>query len=278
MATQDYIFGDKLPASVETTLKLRSKAAPYKKWRNARRPWMKLQSFSNKGQTMIAGDTSVWGIKERYKKDGSTGLRMPMPSLTSIDVKSVGELGSLRKSTIKFQVFGFHQLRDIQPAFLVPGMSVLATWGWTNKPDDTTTSQKIDVSGEKSHAAVQKKIQEKALQEDYCFDGICGVVSTFDWDKQTSGVSQVIDCTITVESMGVAFLNASCNQPSPKSCGCTCTSEDGKEKTPVGGWVKQALFNVAKAGMDAQSEKQGNGIWKAGGNTVGCFIDLDQDT
>ena len=33
-----------------------------------------------------------------------------------------------------------------------------------------------DKAREKSHAAVQKKIQEKALQEDYCFDGICGVI------------------------------------------------------------------------------------------------------
>tara|TARA_R110000744_G_scaffold129070_2_gene236400 strand:+ start:4311 stop:5150 length:840 start_codon:yes stop_codon:yes gene_type:complete len=279
MAGEKYILGASIDPKVADVMSERGKQSMSSAWRTERRPWMKIHSFSDTGMVDISGDTSNWDIAKRYVKDSSTGLRLPMPSLTSIDVKSTGQMGSLRKTTIKFDVFGFDQLRKVKTAFFVPGMSMYALWGWNKTQAGTPVSSNHDVAaGAKSHVEVHNAIQKLAIKYDYCFDGIAGVISSFDWDKQASGISQVISCTLTVESIGTTQLKANVQQPSAKNCGCKCTSSEDT-KDVVGGWVKQALFNVAQAAMDARVAKAGGevGPWKMQGVIVGCNMDLDQD-
>ena len=279
MAGEKYILGASIDPKVAEVIEDRGKQLMSSKWRTERRPWMKIHSFSDQGMVDISGDTSNWDIAKRYIEDTSTGLRLPMPSLTSIDVKSTGQMGSLRKTTIKFDVFGFDQLRKVKTAFFVPGMSMYALWGWNKTQDGTPVSSNHDVAeGATGHVEVHNAIQKLATKYDYCFDGIAGVISSFDWDKQASGISQVISCTLTVESIGTTQLRADVQQPTAKSCGCKCTSAE-ESKDVVGGWVKQALFNVAQAAMDARSEKAGGevGPWRMQNVIVGCHMDLDQD-
>ena len=281
MAGSSFILGSPIDKNIQTVLDSRAKQPMASKWRTERRPWMKIHSFADKGTVDIAGDDSTWDIEKRYLKDSTTGLVMPMPSLKSIDVKSTGEMGSLRKTTIKFDIFGWDQLRAVKLAFFVPGMSMYALWGWNKTEEGTPISSNHAVdAGCKSHVCVHKNIQELIVKYNYCFDGIVGVISSFDWDKQASGVSQVISCTLTVESIGTTQLKAEANQPSAKSCGCKCTSSEG-DKDAVGGWVKQAIFNIAQAAMDATVDAADDDAlidsWKMNGIVIGCHTDLDQD-
>lgn len=284
MAGEKYILGQNIDADVASKLAVRGRQLMSSKWRTERRPWMKIHSFSDQGMVDISGDTSTWDIASRYAKDSTTGLRLPMPSLKSIDVKSTGQMGSLRKTTIKFDVFGFDQLRKVKTAFFVPGMSMYALWGWNKTPNNATpVSSNHDVAaGAKSHVEVHNAIQKLAKKYDYCFDGVVGVISSFDWDKQASGVSQIISCTLNVESIGTTQLRADVQQPNVKACGCKCTSAEKDKGAVVGGWVKQALFNVAQAGMEARASKGSGddgeiGPWKMKGIICGCHMNLDQD-
>ena len=152
MAGSSFILGDIIDKKIQTVLDNRAKQPMTSKWRTERRPWMKIHSFADQGTVDIAGDDSTWDIEKRYLKDASTGLVMPMPSLKSIDVKSTGEMGSLRKTTIKFDIFGWDQLRAVKLAFFVPGMSMYALWGWNKTEEGTPVSSNHAVdAGCKSH-------------------------------------------------------------------------------------------------------------------------------
>jgi hypothetical protein len=250
-------------------------------WKHEKRPWMRLISnarVDGKEILQIDNNSSMWTRKGMYEED--TGRILARPALEKISISTTGTAGTMRKAEISFKVYSFDQLKRAQLAFFVPGISVIAMWGWTIKQDGTPVNTNIkDIDSCKSMTDVYDKIVTWTEENDGCADAICGVVSDFEWSKAGQGGadSKGFECSITVESPSKAFLEQPIDPPCPKMCGCAEASEDEKDdKETAGGWVKQCLKDQAESEMGQKSMK--GKLWKSpSGVFMGTSISFDSD-
>ena len=257
----------------------RRQAGQAAKWRHEKRPWMRL--FSNarvdgKKQLEIDNNANTWWRGGMYEED--SGRISAMPTLEKIEISTTGTAGTMRKAEITFKVYSYNQLKAAQLAFFVPGISVVAMWGWTIKQDGGPVNTKIkSLDDSKSLREVYSKFNDWIDENDGCVDGICGLVSDFSWSKAGSGGadSQGFDCTITCESPAKGFLEQPADPPSNKICGCAEGSEDEDDKEAAGGWVKQCLKDQAES--ELSQEAMVGKLWKSGNALLGTAIDFDAD-
>lgn len=130
----------------------------------------------------------------------------PMPGLTSVQVQTMGTLGSLRQATISFKVWNMDQLNIIEALYFRLGYSMLLEWGHVQYFNNTGgfVNDKIfgitdPFASNKRKEQVQQEIARKARKTAGNYDGMLGIVSNFNWTFNQSGG---YDCTIRLIGLG----------------------------------------------------------------------------
>jgi len=276
--SNDWFKGTVLDSKVLSYLNTRKNSKQSSTWRHEKRPWMRLISGARVGgkEVMtIDNHSGFWNRSGMYEE--ASGRITARPTIEKISISTTGTAGTMRKAEIEFKVYSYTQLKQAQLAFFIPGISVVALWGWTLKQDGGAVNTKCNVSGQKSMTGVYKKLTEWVSSNDGCSDGLCGLVSDFEWTKATQGGADTkgFDCKITLESPAKGFLEQPADPPSAKHCGCAEGSEDeGDSRETGGGWVKQALKDQAESEMGNMDPGT---LWKSGNIVMGTSVTYDSD-
>ena len=253
----------------------RAKRADSHAWKNERRSWMKMTSNSSSPMT-LNGSSTTWNQAGMYKED-SGGRITAAPTIESIDVKTTGTAGSMRRCTVKFKVHSYEQLKQAQKAFFIPGMSAVVTWGWNMKNDGSPINPDAGVGSKTSLRTITQGIAKWVGKNDGNTDGLGGLISDFNWSKASGGGadSKGFDCSIQLESPSKTYMQGPIQIPSCKGCGCPAQGEDGGAKAS-GGWVKQAIKDQAESEMSVEGAE--GAVWKSSsGAIMGFSIKFDQE-
>lgn len=151
-----------------------------------------------------------------YDKSNLYGFR-PQAGITSFQVATKNDFGTLRTAEIGFKATSIEQLDELEQLFLRPGFSVLLEWGHSiyvtsGKVDDQGKLQKagsgqivkdpkvfIDFFTGKTRKELREQIQQLKKDSCYNYDAIYGIVKNFSWQIQPD---QTYDCTVDVISEG----------------------------------------------------------------------------
>jgi GH24 family phage-related lysozyme (muramidase) len=161
--------------------------------------------------------------------DGAYGLGSteelgyrPMPGLSSVSIETAGRLGSLRFANINFKVWNLTQLNVIEALYFRLGYSMLLEWGHTqfylnpslqstNFLQTATNTYGIDdpFVDNLTISTLQQKIYDKKYQMSGNYDGMVGVVSSFNWSLNQEGG---YDCSVKLIGKGSIIESLRINQ------------------------------------------------------------------
>jgi len=146
----------------------------------------------------------------------------PMPGLSSVQVETVGRLGSLKQATINFKVWNMNQLNVVEALYFRLGYSMLLEWGHTQyfnnstlTPPNGTFTNAANTFGlddpfvGTDKTTVQQRIAKKARESSGNYDGMLGIVSNFTWSFNQEGG---YDCTVKLIGLGSIIDSVRINQ------------------------------------------------------------------
>lgn len=147
------------------------------------------------------GDEGAYGL-------GGTeelGYR-PMPGLTSVQVQTMGTLGSLKQATVSFKVWNIDQLNIIEAIYFRLGYSMLLEWGhvqYIQNNGDFITDRIFGIEDPfrpgRRKEEIQQEISRKVRATSGNYDGMLGIVSNFNWAFNQAGG---YDCTVRILGLG----------------------------------------------------------------------------
>jgi len=161
--------------------------------------------------------------------DGAYGLGgteelgyRPMPGLTSVHIETAGRLGSLRFANINFKVWNLNQLNVMEALYFRLGYTMLLEWGHTQyylNPSRNTTGflQTADqtygindpFAQGNSISTLQQAFYAKKEETSGNYDGMIGVVSSFNWSLNPEGG---YDCMVKLIGKGSIIESLRINQ------------------------------------------------------------------
>ena len=132
---------------------------------------------------------------------------VPMPGITSVNIKTKTAYGSLRGATINFECHSINQLSVLEQLYMRPGYPCLLEWGWLPFIDNEGNQQSQlpylsddgeffsfpDLSwhtlqtGEKQQDAISRRIKEKKKKYNGNYDGLFGIVKNFNYSVRPDG-------------------------------------------------------------------------------------------
>ena len=269
-----YITGRKLPEWLKKEINDRGNAKPSEKWKVSKKPWMTLNSFSSEPMELADYEKRT---KDDFYTKTEEGRLVPQPAINSVEVTTTGTVGSMRKTTVKFTVYSIKQLRQAQRAYFVPGVTAVCQWGWNIQSDGSTITRltEEDITGAKSMYELQQKITKKSESNKGNTEGVCGLISDFNWNYDPN--SKAYTCEITIDSPGKAFVSGDVHVAGAKQHG-GCKQDE--EQDGGGNWMKIALKDIAESNI----ENRGDNVWVTGktsytpkGRGSGFGLELDED-
>ena len=109
-------------------------------------------------QTTNETNTPEFALKNRGGFDGAYDLPsdgfgyVPMPGITSVNIKTKTAYGSLRGATVNFECHNLSQLSILEQLYMRPGYPCLLEWGWLpfidNDEDQQTRMNFLSDDGE----------------------------------------------------------------------------------------------------------------------------------
>lgn len=133
---------------------------------------------------------------------------VPMPGITSVNIKTKTAYGSLRGATVNFECHSIKQLSTLEKLYMRPGYPCLLEWGWLpfidNDGDQIFNMPFLSDDGEffsdpkkgyfKSSSgdvdiqdALQRRIREKKQEFAGNYDGLYGIVKNFNYSVRPDG-------------------------------------------------------------------------------------------
>ena len=148
----------------------------------------------------------------------------PMPGLTSVEIDTIGTLGSLRQANIQFKVWNINQLNVVEALYFRLGYSMILEWGHTQYYQNrgagkqgtfTTNTYGLDLFSSKMRKEeVQQKISKLTYDSSGNYQGMLGIVSNFNWSMNQEGG---YDCTVKLIGLGAVIdslrINSSYKMP-----------------------------------------------------------------
>jgi len=148
----------------------------------------------------------------------------PMPGLTSVEIDTVGTLGSLRQANIQFKVWNINQLNVMEALYFRLGYSMILEWGHTQYYQNkgvgkqgtfVTNTYGLDLFSSKMRKEeVQQKISKLTYDSSGNYQGMLGIVSNFNWSMNQEGG---YDCTVKLIGLGAVIdslrINSSYKMP-----------------------------------------------------------------
>lgn len=144
---------------------------------------------------------------------------VPMPGITSLDIKTKSAYGSLRQAKLSFVVHNLRQLEIMEMLYMRPGYPVIVEWGWAPYIDnngnivgypDSLTSTIDKATGVKDYL-FQDGVDQQAVYSSIIklkkssfgnADAFMGFVSNFGYQARPDGG---FDCFSEIVSMGEAL-------------------------------------------------------------------------
>lgn len=150
------------------------------------------------------GQLEGWGPGDAFGKLYAGNRRnLPRPAIESISVSNKGPLGSVRSATIKGMIYSEKDLDWFEKLYMMPGITLLLEWGWSTFPGNH-----VKINASMKPKEVHEQILQKTLMSnDFwkikegpkatggsiddvgSYDGMLGVITSFNWTNNTSGYS-----------------------------------------------------------------------------------------
>lgn len=202
--------------------------------------WAKLSSGVNVNGSnnlaqeyiLIGGQKGLTGTNtySNYFGEAGKGFR-PMPGITSVQVRSINQFGTLKEATITFNCWDRGQLTDLEKLYMRPGFTALLEWGHSmytkngNAPYDkhVETVTSFFTSGQ-SKEAIYAEIEKLKVQSAHNYDGILGFVKNFSWSFRPDGG---YDCTTTIISIGEIMESLTIDVDTPSVTERNATEAEG---------------------------------------------------
>lgn len=142
---------------------------------------------------------------------------VPMPGITSVQIKTETAYGSLRGATVNFECHNIEQLSVLEKLYMRPGYPCVLEWGWLpfidNKGKIQESMHYISDDGQfftdpsflklKSdhdvQDAIQRHIRQKKEKNNGNYDGLYGIVKNFNYKVREDGG---YSCTTNLISIG----------------------------------------------------------------------------
>jgi hypothetical protein len=151
--------------------------------------------------------------KDSFNRNYRHGIR-PLPGITEVIVQSLSPNGSLRKVTVKFNVWDIKQLDLMEILYMRPGFTICVEWGWSHKlsTGDVQTLpnfgesflEKKQVSLMELYAEAYDEVKKNNGNYDICI----GKIQNYNWNARTDGG---YDCEVTIVTYGEILESLKCN-------------------------------------------------------------------
>ena len=145
--------------------------------------------------------------------------QVPMPGITSLDIKTKSAYGSLRQAKLSFVVHNLKQLEVMEMLYMRPGYPVLVEWGWSpfigNDGEISTEEFSVASVLERTTGKKDPLFSDKLKQQDLYSaiiklkqdtfgnaDAFMGFVTNFGYQARPDGG---FDCYSELVSMGEAI-------------------------------------------------------------------------
>ena len=196
-----------VPESVKIELGKRSTAAGIQ-WAAKRFPWIHVTSMCAQCPTNY---TTLSSLKNGslYESD----YKRPLPAVTQVQVKKLGELGTTRRATISLTAFTDEQVVELQKCYFIPGMGCRVEWGWSQDASGKSAPTPL---GKRDYTDPEAICRINKLTESNThYNGIQGIVSNFSYELTSENVWNCsIEVIAAAEAVGGTKLNDhSCNCP-----------------------------------------------------------------
>jgi hypothetical protein len=169
-----------------------------------------------------------------YPSDFTAYGRSPVPGITSVDIKPIGQQGTVREATIQIICHNLAQFKIIDALYLRLKFSILLEWGHSIYFDNNKqliTNPFLDeannyfINEGNTQDVILSKIEKQRQESCGNYDGFLGYVTNFTWTYRKDGG---YDITLHARSAGdvIESIKVNANYPSngPKSAGTTSTS------------------------------------------------------
>jgi hypothetical protein len=167
------------------------------------------QTIPNSGNPEFALENRG-GFSGSYDSPSDGFGYVPMPGITSVNIKTKTAYGSLRGATVNFECHNLNQLSILEQLYMRPGYPCLLEWGWLpfidNKENQQLRMNFLSDDGEffnkdlaKSHFTnsnkgdittqdgLQRLIREKKIKNAGNYDGLYGIVKNFNYKVRPDG-------------------------------------------------------------------------------------------
>ena len=145
------------------------------------------------------------GFEDSYDAPTDGFGRVPMPGITSVDIKTKTAYGSLREATVNFECHNTRQLDILEKLYMRPGYPCLLEWGlvpfinntggieqilpfisqdkdFFDSPDQLMKENDNDIQ-----EAIQRIIKENKVKYSNNYDGMYGIVKNFNYSIRSDG-------------------------------------------------------------------------------------------
>lgn len=261
------IIGGPFSDEVITQLDLRSKIVSKGtrnnddlQYMNAKTGWAKLTSGVNVGGSseLAKKYIMVGGIKGRMGTDtysnftgeNGKGFR-PMPGITGVQIRSVGQFGQLKDATITFNCWDRSQITELELLFMRPGFTALLEWGHSIYAKSETDYVKIpETVGSFFDAGTTKEqlyseISDLKKKSGHNYEGMFGFIKNFSWTYRADGG---YDCTTSLISIGEIMESLTIDIDTP-----AVTSTVGDTTKVVPATMLQDVLKVIKESSPTQA-------------------------
>lgn len=173
-----------------------------------------------------AGGTSYSRLSTFANSYNSINFR-PRAGLQSLTVAFKGTMGSTRSCTVNFQCWTLEELQEMERLYMVPGMSLIAEWGWSLTPSGAPCLPNDNFLNlepvRDPYASVMKEVINRRETNEGCYDGLIGMITNFNYSlNEQLG----FDCEVELVSPGEMWLEQNATTTS-KNCS---SNENGEQK------------------------------------------------
>ena len=159
----------------------------------------------DKSRGFSYGDRSI----RSQDKDGY-GV-VPMPGITSMDIRTTSAYGSLRVAKVQFECHNRRQLEVLELLYMRPGYPILIEWGWTPYVDNDGKIQHMPVFMDRdmfyrengyeevTYDKIHREIDKKKKKAHGNYDGFLGFCKNFEFKQRDDGG---FSCFTEVIAMG----------------------------------------------------------------------------
>ena len=196
-------------------------------------PWVKLSSNAenayvdkkeienNKWTLQMSNNNSFVSGWSNDPNDPHTTLysqsrrNLPIPGITGVNIKTRGKLGSILNATINIQIPYEGDLEYIEKLYMVPGITCLLEWGWSDYSGDYLEIQNRDTIDKVKKRGIAKTLgfndddlfKESTDVNDFKsvgkYGSMLGVIYKFSYEAAQNG-----GYTATVELMSESYFTA----------------------------------------------------------------------